>query len=118
MPNPKRRHSKTRTAKRRTADALKPVPVGHLSAVPGGQGAAPGVRRTAATTRAARFAPSTRHRSAIRASLPSSSPTLPRSAGVSRLARLYDPVRMPHASGAVTGCPRTLDQPAASGPAA
>ena len=28
MPNPKRRHSKTRTAKRRTHDALKPVPVG------------------------------------------------------------------------------------------
>ncbi len=24
MPNPKRRHSKTRTAKRRTGDALKP----------------------------------------------------------------------------------------------
>lgn len=28
MPNPKRRHSKTRTAKRRTHDALAPVPVG------------------------------------------------------------------------------------------
>ncbi|MGH9162040.1 MAG: 50S ribosomal protein L32 [Vicinamibacteraceae bacterium] len=28
MPNPKRRHSKTRTAKRRTHDALKPVGVG------------------------------------------------------------------------------------------
>ena len=28
MPNPKRRHSKTRTAKRRTHDALKPVPTG------------------------------------------------------------------------------------------
>jgi large subunit ribosomal protein L32 len=28
MPNPKRRHSKTRTAKRRTHDTLKPVPVG------------------------------------------------------------------------------------------
>ena len=28
MPNPKRRHSKTRTAKRRTHDALKPIPVG------------------------------------------------------------------------------------------
>ena len=28
MPNPKRRHSKTRTAKRRTHDALKPVSVG------------------------------------------------------------------------------------------
>ena len=28
MPNPKRRHSKTRTAKRRTHDALSPVPVG------------------------------------------------------------------------------------------
>ena len=28
MPNPKRRHSKSRTAKRRTHDALKPVPVG------------------------------------------------------------------------------------------
>ena len=28
MPNPKRRHSKTRTAKRRTHDALHPVPVG------------------------------------------------------------------------------------------
>ena len=25
MPNPKRRHSKTRTAKRRTHDALKPI---------------------------------------------------------------------------------------------
>ena len=28
MPNPKRRHSKSRTAKRRTHDALKPVPIG------------------------------------------------------------------------------------------
>jgi len=28
MPNPKRRHSKTRTAKRRTHDALAPVPMG------------------------------------------------------------------------------------------
>ena len=28
MPNPKRRHSKTRTAKRRTHDALKAVPSG------------------------------------------------------------------------------------------
>ena len=28
MPNPKRRHSKARTAKRRTHDALKAVPVG------------------------------------------------------------------------------------------
>ena len=28
MPNPKRRHSKTRTAKRRTHDALAPVPTG------------------------------------------------------------------------------------------
>ena len=28
MPNPKRRHSKTRTAKRRTHDALQPVPTG------------------------------------------------------------------------------------------
>jgi large subunit ribosomal protein L32 len=28
MPNPKRRHSKTRTAKRRTHDALKPIAVG------------------------------------------------------------------------------------------
>jgi large subunit ribosomal protein L32 len=28
MPNPKRRHSKTRTAKRRTHDALKPVAFG------------------------------------------------------------------------------------------
>jgi large subunit ribosomal protein L32 len=28
MPNPKRRHSKTRTAKRRTHDALHPVAVG------------------------------------------------------------------------------------------
>jgi large subunit ribosomal protein L32 len=28
MPNPKRRHSKTRTAKRRTHDTLKPVPMG------------------------------------------------------------------------------------------
>jgi large subunit ribosomal protein L32 len=27
MPNPKRRHSKTRTAKRRTHDALTPVPM-------------------------------------------------------------------------------------------
>jgi len=27
MPNPKRRHSKTRTAKRRTHDALKPIAV-------------------------------------------------------------------------------------------
>jgi large subunit ribosomal protein L32 len=28
MPNPKRRHSKTRTAKRRTHDALKPLTLG------------------------------------------------------------------------------------------
>ena len=28
MPNPKRRHSKTRTAKRRTHDALSPVQLG------------------------------------------------------------------------------------------
>ena len=28
MPNPKRRHSKSRTAKRRTHDALKPVSLG------------------------------------------------------------------------------------------
>jgi large subunit ribosomal protein L32 len=28
MPNPKRRHSKTRTAKRRTHDTLAPVPTG------------------------------------------------------------------------------------------
>ena len=28
MPNPKRRHSKTRTAKRRTHDTLKPVGLG------------------------------------------------------------------------------------------
>jgi large subunit ribosomal protein L32 len=28
MPNPKRRHSKTRTAKRRTHDALKPAGLG------------------------------------------------------------------------------------------
>ena len=28
MPNPKRRHSKTRTAKRRTHDTLKPIAVG------------------------------------------------------------------------------------------
>jgi large subunit ribosomal protein L32 len=28
MPNPKRRHSKTRTAKRRTHDALAPVQLG------------------------------------------------------------------------------------------
>jgi large subunit ribosomal protein L32 len=28
MPNPKRRHSKQRTAKRRTHDALKPISVG------------------------------------------------------------------------------------------
>ncbi len=28
MPNPKRRHSKSRTAKRRTHDALKPTTVG------------------------------------------------------------------------------------------
>ena len=28
MPNPKRRHSKTRTAKRRTGDALSAVPSG------------------------------------------------------------------------------------------
>jgi large subunit ribosomal protein L32 len=29
MPNPKRRHSKTRTAKRRTHDALPSVATGH-----------------------------------------------------------------------------------------
>ena len=28
MPNPKRRHSRARTAKRRTHDALKPIGVG------------------------------------------------------------------------------------------
>ena len=28
MPNPKRRHSKTRTAKRRTHDALTPIALG------------------------------------------------------------------------------------------
>ena len=28
MPNPKRRHSKSRTAKRRTHDSLKPLTVG------------------------------------------------------------------------------------------
>jgi large subunit ribosomal protein L32 len=28
MPNPKRRHSKTRTSKRRTHDTLKPIPTG------------------------------------------------------------------------------------------
>lgn len=28
MPNPKRRHSKSRTAKRRTHDALKPMAMG------------------------------------------------------------------------------------------
>ena len=28
MPNPKRRHSKTRTAKRRTHDTLKPIQLG------------------------------------------------------------------------------------------
>lgn len=28
MPNPKRRHSKSRTAKRRTHDALSPTPLG------------------------------------------------------------------------------------------
>lgn len=28
MPNPKRRHSKTRTAKRRTHDALQPLTLG------------------------------------------------------------------------------------------
>ena len=28
MPNPKRRHSKTRTSKRRTHDTLAPVPTG------------------------------------------------------------------------------------------
>ena len=28
MPNPKRRHSKSRTAKRRTHDALKPLTLG------------------------------------------------------------------------------------------
>ena len=31
MPNPKRRHSKTRSAKRRTHDALKPI---HLTSCP------------------------------------------------------------------------------------
>ena len=31
MPNPKRRHSKARTAKRRTHDALKPVGLGECS---------------------------------------------------------------------------------------
>ena len=31
MPNPKRRHSKTRTAKRRTHDALTPVTTGLCS---------------------------------------------------------------------------------------
>ena len=59
MPNPKRRHSKTRTAKRRTHDALKPVPVG---VCPQCQEPRRRTRsaRTAATTRAGRSARSKR----------------------------------------------------------
>ena len=44
MPNPKRRHSKTRTAKRRTHDALKPVGLERVPALPRGQAAAPRLR--------------------------------------------------------------------------
>ena len=33
MPNPKRRHSKTRTAKRRTHDALKPIGTSELTPI-------------------------------------------------------------------------------------
>ena len=40
MPNPKRRHSKTRTAKRRTHDALDADAIERLPAVPRAQGAA------------------------------------------------------------------------------
>ena len=43
MPNPKRRHSKTRTAKRRTHDALKAVPVGTCPQCQESKAPAPGV---------------------------------------------------------------------------
>ena len=43
MPNPKRRHSKTRTAKRRTHDALEADRPQRVSAVPRGQAAASGL---------------------------------------------------------------------------
>ena len=62
MPNPKRRHSKTRTAKRRTHDALKPGARRHVSAVPRSRKRRTRSARTAATTRAARFGRSKRHR--------------------------------------------------------
>ena len=44
MPNPKRRHSKTRTAKRRTHDALKPVGPQRVPALPRAEAAAPRLR--------------------------------------------------------------------------
>ena len=45
MPNPKRRHSKTRTAKRRTHDALKAVGLERVPALPRAEAAAPRVRQ-------------------------------------------------------------------------
>ena len=43
MPNPKRRHSKARTAKRRTHDALKPASLGECPQCHEAEGAAPGL---------------------------------------------------------------------------
>ena len=43
MPNPKRRHSKTRTAKRRTHDALEAGARRRVPTVPGIEGPSPGL---------------------------------------------------------------------------
>ena len=59
MPNPKRRHSKTRTAKRRTHDALKAVPPACARSARKPRRPTRSAR-TAATTTAVRCAPSTR----------------------------------------------------------
>ena len=71
MPNPKRRHSKTRTAKRRTHDALRRADDRALPAVPRAEGAAPRLPALRLLPRSARCAPvdedvgHVRHRSHI-----------------------------------------------------
>ena len=60
MPNPKRRHSKSRTAKRRTHDSLD-APRSRASArIVTNRSSRTAPARTAATTAAARFGPSTK----------------------------------------------------------
>ena len=60
MPNPKRRHSKTRTAKRRTHDALKPDRRRASARSATSSSRRTASARTAATTAAGRSAPSTK----------------------------------------------------------